>query len=184
MKTEVATFESVWAAIQESNRILTEKQAETDRVLTKLAKSIQDLNANVGGISNSNGDFAEACFFNSFENGKRNFFGEKFDEIEKNLKGIEPGYKAEYDIVLFNGKSIAIIEVKYKGRKDHVPKLIQKAESFRVNYPKYAHHQIYLALAAMAFDPETEQECADAGVAIIRQVGDTVVICDAHLKVF
>jgi hypothetical protein len=36
----------------------------------------------------------------------------------------------------------------------------------------------------MAFYPELEQECINQGIAIIQQVGDNVIINDAHLKVF
>ena len=242
MKTQTPTFESVWAALQETdrimkenNRFLTQKQAETDkmlqetdrllkeskaetdrllkeskaendrllkeskaetdrllkeskaetdRLLTKLTESVQKLNVDVGGMGNSHGDFAEAYFFNSFENGRCAFFGEKFDEIEKNLKGIEAGYKAEYDIVLFNGKSVGIVEVKYKARIIHVDETIDKVITFRVNFPKYANHQIFLGLASFVFEPEVEKECFIKGIAVIKQVGDTVVIRDEHLRVF
>jgi len=36
----------------------------------------------------------------------------------------------------------------------------------------------------MSFYDELEQECMNQGIAIIKQVGDTVVINDEHLKVF
>ena len=36
----------------------------------------------------------------------------------------------------------------------------------------------------MVFYPELEQACISEGIAIIKQVGDTVVINDKHLKVF
>jgi hypothetical protein len=36
----------------------------------------------------------------------------------------------------------------------------------------------------LSFYPDLEQECTNQGIAIIKQVGDTVVINDAHLKVF
>jgi hypothetical protein len=36
----------------------------------------------------------------------------------------------------------------------------------------------------MGFYPELEQECIKEGIAVIKQVGDTVVINDKHLKVF
>jgi hypothetical protein len=36
----------------------------------------------------------------------------------------------------------------------------------------------------MSFYLELEQECTKQGIAIIKQVGDTVVINDAHLKTF
>jgi hypothetical protein len=88
------------------------------------------------------------------------------------------------DIVLFNGKSVCIVETKYKGRKDNLPKVIRKAETFRATYPDYAKHKIYLGLSALVFDDEIEQECIRKGIAIIKQVGDTVVINDKNIKVF
>jgi hypothetical protein len=36
----------------------------------------------------------------------------------------------------------------------------------------------------MSFYPELEQKCIDLGIAVIKQVGETVVINDKHLKVF
>jgi hypothetical protein len=138
----------------------------------------------MGAWTNNHGAFAEEYFYNSFENGKQNFFGEKFDEIEKNVKGIKTGYKDEYDILLINGKSIGIVEVKYKAHKNDIPNVLKKAETFRVNFPEYADHQIFLGLATLAFYPELEQECIREGIAIVKQVGESVVINDKHLKVF
>jgi len=45
-------------------------------------------------------------------------------------------------------------------------------------------YMIYLGLATLVFYPELEQECINQGIAIIKQVGDTVVICDEHLKAY
>jgi hypothetical protein len=56
--------------------------------------------------------------------------------------------------------------------------------TFRVNFPEYGRHQIYLGLASLCFYKELEQECIAQGVAIIKQVGENVVINDEHLKVF
>ena len=201
-KYPIATPENVWAALEESDRqrkenerflnekfaesdrqrkenerILNEKFAETDKKLNKLAEMI-------GGISNNQGFFAEDYFFNSFENGKRNFFGEKFDDIERRVKGIKPGYKDEYDILFTNGASIAIVEVKFKAHENDVQNVLSKAKTFRMNFPEYEKHQIYLGLASMAFYEELEEECIRQGIAIIKQVGDSVVINDEHLKVF
>jgi hypothetical protein len=44
--------------------------------------------------------------------------------------------------------------------------------------------KIYLGLASMSFFPELEQECIEQGIAVIKQVGDKVVINDSNLKVF
>ena len=188
-----ATPESVWAALQESNRqrkenerFLTEKLAETNIQLKEMSadfdrrmKKFEEMN---GGLSNNQGMFAEEYFFNSFENGKQNFFGEKFDSIRKNVMGTE--YNDEYDILLINGKSIAIVEVKFRARDKDVANVLKKANSFRINYPKYQNHRVYLGLAALTFDKGIEDDCKDNGIAVEKQVGDTIVINDDHLKVF
>ena len=165
-KTQEATPESVWALLQE------------------VIKSQKELNKTLGGWANNHGSFAEEYFFNSFEKGKQNFFGEKFDEIDKNLKNYWQGLKDEYDIVMYNHTSVAIVEVKYKAHKNDVPAVLKKAETFRILFPHYKDFKIYLGLASMSFYPELEQECINEGIAVIKQVGDTVVINDTNLKVF
>jgi len=216
--TPAATFENVWAALletdriltekfaetdrkfaetdrklAENNRILTEKFAETDRILTekfaetdrKMAKTdqqISNLGKQIGGISKNHGDFVEEYFFNSFERGKQNFFGEKFDRILKNVPGLI--VESEYDIVLINGESVAIIEAKFKMHMPTINDLIKKAKTFRINYPHYAGHRIYLGFAAMVSDKTIEQNCINNGIAVIKQVGDVVVICDDNIKAF
>ena len=181
--------------IKENDRILNEKLAEnaqqlkeTERVLNEkfaeVARQIERVNATVGSWHNNQGHFAEEYFFNSFANGKKNFLGEYFDDIAKNVPGFKSGAKDEYDILMINGKSIAIVETKSKAHENDIPSVLRKAITFRINFPEYAGHKVYLGLASMAFYPKLEQECIKEGFAIIKQVGGTVVINDTHLKVF
>jgi hypothetical protein len=165
---------------------LRDSQAKTDQQIDKLTENVRNLNNDVGGIENSTGDFAEDYFFNSFEHGKRNFFGENFDEIKKNVPGGKPNteYHDEYDIVLYNCRSIGIIEVKFKARPYHIKKTIEKVETFRAVYPQYADHKIYLAIAAMSFHLDTEEKCKKEGIAVIKQVGDHTVIYEDNLTAY
>jgi len=172
-----------WSPIEAYNRILALKQAEADRK-DDFDRRMKEIRETLGGWANNHGSFAEEYFYNSFEKGKQNFFGEKFDKIEKNVKGIKKGYQDEYDLLLINGKTIGIVEVKFKAHKYDVPKILKKVETFRENFPMYKNHKVYLGLASMAFYPVLEQECIKKGIAIIKQMGDTVVINDKHLKVF
>ena len=174
------TPETVWAMLKENAQQLKElrhSQKETDRQMKEIQKM-------VGGISDNQGKFAEEYFFNSFENGQTNFFGEKFEEIAKQLKTRRQGLEDEYDIVLYNHASVAIIEVKYKAHTNDIPAVIKKAETFRILYPEYKDFKIFLGLASMSFYSELEQECINQGIAVIKQVGDKVIINDTHLKVF
>jgi hypothetical protein len=173
-----ATPESIWALLQETDRLLKESSERFDQRMKKMEERM-------GSLGNNLGKFAEDYFFNSFEKGQKNFFDENFDKIQKNIKGFEDGFEDEYDILLINGKSIGIIEVKFKAHHEaDIPKILKKASTFRINFPKYKNHQIYLGLATMSFYPELEEECINEGIAVIKQVGDSVVINDKHLKVF
>ena len=211
MEKESATLESVWATIrethrlmQENDRILSEKIAETDRqqketdrqlkeAVKQMAASgadvdrrIKNVNEMIGGMANSDGMFAEEYFFNCIEKGDKNIFGEHFDECYSSLKRYNKGNqkKSEHDILLINGAAAAIVEVKYKARREDIEKLINKLPDFRTLYPQYRSHRVYLGLAAMTFENGVENESAQKGIAIIKQDGDMVVINDEHLKVF
>ena len=201
-----ATPETVWAMLQEigkrqeedraqrkdSNedfdRRMKESREEFDKNLKEsredFDRRMKKINETLGGWANNQGSFAEEYFFNSFENGQKNFFGEKFDDVKKQLKNFWQGIEDEYDIVLYNHTSVALVEVKYKAHLNDIPTVLKKAETFRILFPNYKDFKIYLGLASMSFYPELEQECMNEGIAVIKQVGDTVVINDKHLKVF
>ena len=204
------TFESVWALLQENAQKMEKSSEDFDRRLEKsredfdrrLKQSREDfdrimkesqaasdrrwkkIDETMGSWSNNHGSFAEEYFFNSFDEGQQDFFGEQFDRIEKNVKPTSKNLQDEYDIVMYNGSYVAIIEVKYKAHENDVPKVLKKAETFKILCPDYKDSKIYLGLASMSFYPELEKICIDQGIAVIKQVGDTVVINDTNLKVF
>jgi hypothetical protein len=175
-----ATFENVWAALLENR----EQMKDTDRRMKDTDRRMKELQKTIGGWANNHGSFAEEYFFNSFEEGKQDFFGEHFYKISKNVKPVEKNLEDEYDIVMYNNHYVAIVEVKYKAHKDDIPTVIKKAETFRILCSSYKDFKIYLGLASMAFYPELEQACIAQGIAIIKQIGDKVVIHDGHLKVY
>jgi hypothetical protein len=212
METNSPTSESVWAAILETQRQLQENncshaetareikdlkesQAKTDRQVEILVKEMRESNAEsaklrkkldnlakmIGGVSTSHGEFAEEYFFNSFDNSNLEFFGEKFDRVEKTNKGKGPG---EYDILLINGKSVALIEVKFKVREKYVSEMLKKNVTFRINFPEYKSHKLYLGIAAMAFDKKLVKDFTDEGIAVVKHKGGELVINDENLKVF
>jgi len=194
------TYEALMASIYDSNRYLTEKFAESDRLRkeseakfdkemekshVEWVKRWKKIDETMGSWGNNFGSFAEEYFFNSFDEEKQDFFGEHFNDIDKNLKPPKKNnLKDEYDIVMYNDTYIAIVETKFKAHKHDIQKVINKAETFRILCPDYKDYNIYLGLASLSFYPELEQECIEHGIAIIKQVGDTVVINDAHLKVY
>ena len=210
-KTIEEYMESVWATLDRMAERIEESAAETAKrqksleielkKQQKAAKKRQDnleielklrknefdtkitkMNESMGHYSNNIGYIAEEYFFNSFKAGKANFFGEDFDRIEKNVKGIKINFKDEYDILLINGHTIGIVEVKSKAHTNDISKVLKKAETFRINFPDYQNHKVYLGLASMAFYDELETMCKLNGIAIIKQVGETLIIYDDNIK--
>ena len=199
-----ATPESVWAFLQESNRILTEKQAETDRLfreskaetdrlykenareIADTTRQIKELKEMIGGMGNSNGMFAEEFFINAINNSDKNLFGEQFHELISTSKRYikDTQKKGEQDVLLVNCNSVAIVEIKYRAKREDVEKLMERPSKFKALYPQYQSHRIYLGLAAMSFDKGVEEETLRNGIAIIKQDGDMAVISDEQLKVF
>jgi hypothetical protein len=157
------------------------RMQETDRQFKETKKLVDKLSKMYGGLSSNFGSYAEEYFFNSFDEGKQNFFGENFDSIRRNYTDNQTG---EYDIMMINGKAVAIIETKFKARESSVADTLKKAFTFRKNFPQYQSHKLYIGLAAVVFEANIEQECKDEGLVVIKQVGDTVVINDTQLKVF
>lgn len=53
----------------------------------------------------------------------------------------------EFDIILINGTSVAIIEIKYKVRPNDIEKLFKKMENFRILFPIYKNYKLYAGMA-------------------------------------
>ena len=169
-----ATFESAWALIEKNA-----KESE------KLRKSIKAMQKEIGGIAHSNGEVAESYFINSFEKNPY-FAGQDFQFVEGNVRKYAKALnlRGEYDLLLYNGTSVAIIEIKYKAKKEDVEQVINKVATFKTLFPHYHNHVIYLGLAGLHVNVTAEKEAIKQGVAVIKQVGNAMVINDAHLKVF
>ena len=103
----------------------------------------------------------------------------------KNLEIKSNRLQGEFDLVMFNGENIALIECKYKAHKSDVEKLITKqVESFKKLFPIYANHKFYLGIASFSFYPELEQFARENGVAILKQKGEVVEIVADNLKAY
>jgi hypothetical protein len=163
----------------EKSRIEAEKsRIETDRQLKNLGKL-------VGGMGNSNGEMAEEYFFNSF-NVDKTFANERYYKVRRNQIYKKEEIEAEFDLVLLNGKSAVLIEVKYNAKRDNVSieKIISRIEYFKMLYPECKNFNIYLGVAAMSFKKGLEAELHKAGIATIRPVGKKMVKFDKDVKVF
>ncbi|MDR0869616.1 MAG: hypothetical protein LBN39_02375, partial [Planctomycetaceae bacterium] len=88
-------------------------------------------------------------------------------------------------IVLFNGSSVAVVEVKYRIHPNDLERLInRKVEHFRMLFPRYAKHKLYLGIAGMSFDENVTEQAAAAGVAVLERKDKEVESTAANLKAY
>jgi hypothetical protein len=194
-KKAETTFEEIWQIMKElaisskeTDRLLKEtdqQMKETDRRLKETERLIKANSKDIGGITTSNGEIAESYFFNSFKK-YPHFAGQDYQLVERNKRCHSKALDLmdEYDLVLYNGSSVAIIEIKYKATKEDVEQILKKAETFKKLFPYYNDFAIYLGLAGFHIYQNAENEAKKQGVAVVKQVGKNMVINDKHLKVF
>ena len=159
---------------------------KTDIKLQKLSEKVDATTKNVNGIAKSNGMVAEETIFNSLDKDKI-FGGIKFDEIERNvkLKSKMLNLQGEYDILLINGDTIAIIEAKWRVRPEDITKLTTKqVTNFRNIFPMFADYKIVLGIGGMAFEDNSENIAKASGVGVIKVLTDSVEFYTEGMRVY
>jgi hypothetical protein len=168
--------------MKETDRLM----KETDRQMKETDRKMAAVTSQMGGWDKSHGQFAEEYFINSLNNGDKKFFGEKFDKLiaNYNFSNSSTNKKGEFDIIFINGTAAAIIEVKFKARKNDFQQLLKQVPSFREEFPQYKSHRVYLGMAALTYENDVEKELKAEGIAIFKQDGETMVVTDENLKTF
>ena len=192
------SFETVWAALQETDRLIKEtreSQKETDRMLDKVGLEMKEnarqskerserldlqikaLNEQMGGLHNSFGEMAEHLVAPSIH--------ERFNELGFHFNAVAPGgFKlldgngkiiAQVDILLVNSDYIIAVEVKATVRAKDVEHHVKRLELLRKHWDKHNDTRIIQGAIAGAIFGSTEKEAAiEAGFYVLVQSGDTM----------
>jgi len=185
---EPDSFESIWAEKQEQYRNIEPEPSQEEKAYKRMMNKMyyrhhyydeDDCEFKFDGL------YAGEYFLTAFYYGKRTFFGVEFDDIDIEFYPWNNDVKRyEYDLVMFSKTVIAIIEIGYKTSVEYIPYILEKVAHFKLLVPYYANCKIYVGLVTQTFSPELEHECIKQGIIVIKQIDGTVVIKDAHLKVF
>ena len=168
------TFETVWAALQETDRIvkenaqfmreLRESQKETDRKISRLGSRIGELIEH----------FAASNLLEKFEE-----LGFEFNTISRNhiIKNKCKEHLAELDILLEDGEYAMVVEVKSLLNRNDVIEHQERMKIVREHANRLPDTRKYLAAVAGATIEGTAREYAlESGIYVIEQTGDTVRI--------
>jgi hypothetical protein len=160
------------------------KFKETEAQMAETNSTLKKIGVLSGNTAQNLGFVTEDYFYNSLSD-KMKFGGIKYDKISKNIHTVSKKLEDEFDVVMYNGNSIALIECKYKAHKSDVEKLMtKKVENFRLLHPDFANYKIYLGIGSFGFYDELETFAKENGVAILKQKGEITEIDDKNLKVY
>ena len=101
--------------------------------------------------------------------------GKQFNSVFRNVVGSTRDSQEEYDILLFNGDSVFIIEVKYRVHPKDIDTLIKrKGGNFLLLLPQYRDFQRHLGLATFSIEDAVLQEALDHGITTLQRRGDLI----------
>ena len=85
----------------------------------------------------------------------------------------QKGIRDEFDILLVNGNTVAIIEVKYKVHINDIEKLPQKIKHIKM-MPQYKSYKVYAGLAGFYIPDEVIDTLKDRGYFALQRKGDII----------
>ena len=151
--------------------------AKTDAKLNKIAKLFGDVN-------NNRGEMAEEFFFTSLKK-KPMIAGIKFETVHRNLHGSKGKIQDEFDLVLINGDSLAIIETKNKAHLKLVDQMLEKKiPNFKILFPQFAHYKIYAGIASMITYDELKEKTSEQGLFLLTQQGKCLELTSQNILTF
>ena len=166
-----ATDEQI-KATDEQLKDLQHKLNQTDEQMKKTDMKIDKIAKMVGNMGNNQGEVAEEYFVNSLKDVLK--IGElNFDYLLENVHLQTKKINDEFDILLVNGSSVAIIEVKYKVHPNVIDSLAKKIEHLKL-MKEYKNYNIYAGVAGFKVPKEVISKAEEKGYFVLKRKGDVI----------
>ncbi len=149
---------------------------KTDEKLNRLSELY-------GGVSNNLGSAAEEFFLNSLT-ANPVVGGITFDRILPNLHIGTKNKQGEFDIVLVNGSSVAVIEVKYKVHPSDVEKATKNLKRYREFFPEHKNYDLYGGIAGFSVPPDAVKAAKEQGMFVLKRVGEVLKTDAKEMRAF
>ena len=168
------------ASLAVAQKATDEQIKRNDKMLTE---KLDRIGITLGNIGQNQGDVAEEFFLQSLL--KDNHLGSiRFDDITKNMEKHRGQIQEEYDLVMTNGNTLGIVEVKYKAHINDLDKLDRKMKHFKQLFPIYQNFKQYGAIASFHINDDAKEEALKRGYFVLQRSGDVVhTESGEHLRV-
>ena len=102
--------------------------------------------------------------------------GVHYDDVFLNIHNFSGKLQGEYDVVMVNGKSVALIEVKYVVHPDDIAKTIKGIDNYRTLFPQHKDFDIYGAIAGFKIAKDVEEAAKAEGLMVLKRVGNVMEV--------
>ncbi len=171
----------------EQMKLTGEQIKRTDEQMKRTDEKLERMGIRLGNIQQNNGDIAEEFFFNTLDNSMK--LGKiSYDDISRNIHRHKKkqNIQGEYDLLLVNGNSVAILETKYKAHLKDVKKFIENdVPKFKKLFPEYEKYKLYAGIASFYVNKSIRNYADEKGFYIVERKGDSIeTTSDKNIKTF
>jgi hypothetical protein len=160
-----------------------ERFAKTEALVAQLTQSIKDTRGEVDGVGKSQGMVAEEFYANSLTLNPT--IGKlKFDQVMTDIKVGKGHDNAQFDVIMINGNSAAIVEVKYRAQIKTITQLEKQMIEFRTRLPIYDKFKLYGGIAGFSVPDNVVQAAHDKGYFVLKRTGDAFAVDTQGMKAF
>ncbi len=191
--SNATTFEDVWKLFQETDRKIREQSAETDRKIceqsaetdrkireqsAKTDRLVKEVSRQIGNLGGKWGEFVE----NLVAPGCETLFAEwgiPVHQVHQRVRGKrDDGDSLEIDILVVNGDSVVLVEVKSTLTVDDIRQHLQRLQRFKLFFPQYAACRVLGAVAGIVTEENAERFAHNQGLFVIVQSGEGVALAN------
>ena len=176
------SFESVWAALQETDRIVKEnaremalQMAENARQMAENARQMDEYNKRFGDFTRRFGEVVEYMIAPNLLKKFREY-GFKFHEAmsDRVFSDDDDNALFEVDVFLQNGETAMLVEVKTKLTTEDVKEHIERLEKMRAYADLHGDKRTFLgAVAGVVMTANVKKYALGQGLYVIEPSGET-----------
>lgn len=159
------------------------QQAKTDAQLAKTMKTVESVGKQLGNIGRNQGHMAEEFFYNSLR-AKPELGDVVFDTVLANVEAGTKKHQAEFDVLMSNGNSAAVLETKYNVHMTDLDHLEKNLKRYRDVFPQHKSYKLYGGIAGFSIAPDVAKEAKRRGMFVLKRKGELITSDVKEMRVF
>ena len=149
--------------------------AATASQVAETNRKLDDMGIRLGNMGQNQGAVAEEFFYNILQ-AKPTLGGVHYDDIFHSIRSFSGKLQDEYGVVMVNGQSVALIEVKYVVHPQNIDKTITGIANYRTLFPQHKDYAICSAIAGFKIAPHVAELAKERELMVLKRAGDSTEV--------